>query len=104
MLNNDLKGLLGLCRRSGKLSLGHDASVAAIKKRKAYLAVTCNDSSERLKKEIADECGFNNRNVKYIDAPFDMKELSFAIGTRAGVFTVDDSGFAEKLYSIFTAN
>ncbi len=104
MLNNELRGLLGLCRKAGKLSLGHDASVTAIKQKKTYLAVTCSDASDRLKKEIADECSFNNRNVKYIDAPFDMKELSFAIGTRAGVFTVDDSGFAEKLYSIFTAN
>ncbi len=100
MITNELKGVLGLCRRAGKMSLGHDASVEMIKAKKSYLAITCSDSSERLKKEIADECSFDNRNIKYIDADFDMKELALTIGSRAGVITINDRGFAEKLYNL----
>lgn len=100
MITNELKGVLGLCRRAGKMSLGHDASVEMIKGRKAYLAITCSDSSERLKKEIADECSFDNRNIKYIDADFEMKELALTVGSRAGVITVNDRGFAQKLYNL----
>lgn len=100
MMTDNLKGILGLCRRAGKMSIGHDAAVSSIKNRKSYLGITCCDSSQRLKNEIKDECSFNNRNIPYIDADFDMKELSLCIGTRAGVISIDDRGFANKLYSI----
>lgn len=102
MMNNDVKGLLGLCRRAGKTVIGHDACVSSLKKRKAELAFTCSDSSVRLKKEILDECSFDNRNIKYIDAPFTMEELSFAIGTKAGVIVIEDRGFANKIYNCLT--
>ena len=102
MMAEKLKGLLGLCRRAGKLSVGHDASVTAIKGGKAFLAVTCADSSQRLKKEIADECAYNGRNVKYADSDFTMQELFTAIGAKAGVIAVEDSGFADRLYDYLT--
>ena len=101
-MNNELKGILGLCRRAGKICLGHDASVASIKQRKAFLAITCADTSDRLKKEIADECNFDSRKTKFLVAEFTMQDLGFAIGKKAGVFTITDEGFANKLYSILT--
>ena len=102
MMNNNLNGLLGLCRRANKLAIGHDAVITSIKQGKSFLAITCCDSSDRLKKEIADECSFKNRNIKYVEAPFTMSELGLAIGKKAGVISVDDEGFANKLYSIVT--
>lgn len=100
MITVNLKGLLGLCRRSGKMSLGHDAVVTAIKKRKTYLVFTCSDASERLKKEIKDECSFDGRNIKYIDAPFGTDELAFCISSKAKVISIDDQNFADKLITI----
>lgn len=97
MMTDKLKGLLGLARRAGKISVGHDAAVASVKQRKSYLAITCSDSSARLKNEISDECAFDKRNIRYIDADFTMEELSLAIGTRAGVISIDERGFAQKL-------
>lgn len=102
MMTNEVKGLLGLCRRANKIAVGHDAAVASIKSRKSYLAITCLDSSERLKKEISDECSFKNRSIRYADADFTMQELSSAIGTRAGVISIDDRGFAERLNKLLT--
>ena len=102
MMTDNLKGILGLCRRAGKMSIGHDAAVSSIKKRKAFLSITCCDTSERLKKEIEDECSYQNRNIPYVDANFDMKELSLCIGTRAGVISIDDRGFAQKLNTILS--
>ncbi len=102
MMTDNLKGILGLCRRAGKMSIGHDATVSSIKKRKAFLSITCCDSSERLKREIKDECAFEHRNIPYIDADFDMKELSLCIGTKAGVISIDDRGFANKLITILS--
>lgn len=100
MISDSLRGMLGLCRRAGKMSLGHDAVITSIKKRKAQLVITCCDTSERLKREMQDECSYDNRNIKYIDVSFNMKELSLCINARAGVISIDDSSFAEKLYSI----
>ena len=100
MITDNLKGLFGLCRRAGKMSLGHDAVVTSIKKRKAYLAITCSDASERLKREIMDECSFDGRNIKYIDASFEMAELALCISSKARVISIDDQGFAEKLITI----
>ncbi len=102
MISDNLKGILGLCRKAGKMSLGHDAAVTSIKKRKAKLVITCCDASDRLKNEIKDECTFDGRNIPYIDAPFEMKEFALCINARAGVVSIDDRGFAEKLYSIIT--
>ncbi len=102
MMTDNLKGFLGLCRKAGKMSLGHDAVITSIKKRKAKLVFTCCDASERLKNEMKDECSFDNRNIKYIDTSFTMKELSFCISSRAGVVSIDDYGFAEKLETILT--
>ena len=51
---------------------------------------------------MQDECSYDNRNIKYIDAPFCMKELSFCINARAGVISIDDYGFAQKLENIIT--
>lgn len=84
------------------MSLGHDATVTSIKKRKAQLVITCCDASDRLKNEMRDECTFDGRNIKYIDASFDMKELSLCISSRAGVISIDDQGFAKKLHFIIT--
>ena len=84
MMNNNFSGLLGLCRKACKMAIGHDAVIASIKQGKSKLAVTCRDASPRLKKEILDECNFNNRNIKYVDAPFTMSELGLAIGKKAG--------------------
>ena len=100
MITDNLKGLFGLCRRAGKMSLGHDAVVTSIKKRKAGLVFTCSDASERLKREIKDECSFDGRNIKYIDGTFKRDELSLCISSKAGVISIDDQGFAEKLITI----
>lgn len=102
MIADNLNGFLGLCRKAGKMAIGHDAAVTSIKQGKSRLALTCCDASERLKKEIADECSFNGRNIPYIDAPFTMNELALAIGKKAGVISVDEEGFAKKLNSIIT--
>lgn len=102
MAENKLKGHLGLCRRANKMSLGHDAAVTQIKKQKAFLAVCCKDSSERLIAEIRDECSFAGRNIRFITADITSEEIYFYIGAKSKVFTVDDIGFAEMLISDLT--
>ena len=76
MSENKLKGHLGLCRRAGKMSLGHVAAVT--------------------------QCSFENRNVTFITADITSDEIYFYIGAKPKVFTVDDKGFADMLISDLT--
>ncbi len=99
-----IKGLLGLCRRAGKISAGHDAAVASIKSRRARLALISSDCSDRLKKEIADECGFDGRGIPLACSGMTMEETAAAIGRKAGVITIDDDNFAERLYDLTGGN
>ena len=48
-MNDSALSLLGLCRKAGKLSLGHDACKASLNAGAASLCVICTDASERLK-------------------------------------------------------
>lgn len=102
MTDNKLKGHLGLCRRAGKMSLGHDATVSQIKNKKAHLVILCKDSSERLIKEIEDECTFNNRNIKSIKTELTSDDMYLIIGSKSKVFSIDDLGFANTLLKDLT--
>ena len=102
MADSKIRGHLGLCRRAGKMSLGHDAAVTQIKKRTAFLAVCCKDASERLIAEIHDECGFAGRNVHFITADITSDEIYYYIGAKPKVFTINDKGFADMLESDLT--
>ena len=52
MTNSKLLSLLGLAKKAGKLSLGHDAVIEAIGRRKAHLIVLAVDASERIEREM----------------------------------------------------
>ena len=89
--------LLGMCRKAGKLSCGHDSSLESIKSHKAALCVFSSDSSERLRKEIGRECEFRNSDAHLLTSEYDMNEIGRATGLRSAVLTVNDNGFADAL-------
>lgn len=89
--------LLGIARRAGKLSTGHDAAVSSVVKDAAKLCIVCCDASDRLKREFSHSCTFRGKNIPVIFAPFTSAELSGAIGIKAAVITVDDEGFAKRI-------
>ncbi len=97
-MNNKLKGILGICRKAGKMSIGHDAVIGSVKNGHAKLVICCADASQRLKREISDECSYMDRDVPYEEAAFDKNALSLAIGNPAAVISIDDAGFAKKVY------
>jgi ribosomal protein L7Ae-like RNA K-turn-binding protein len=87
--------LLGFARKAGRLAVGTAATVDAIKRKKAYLAITASDISEKSSKEIRFLC--EKHNVKFITPTFDTYEITGAIGTRAGIIAVLDEGFAAAI-------
>lgn len=91
-----LLSLLGMCRRAGKLSCGHDASIGSISRREAELCLLSSDSSERLQKELKREVDFHKKEIPVILTGFSMEDIKTATGLRSAVLTINDNGFAQS--------
>lgn len=85
---------LGLARKAKKLSLGFAAAKEACQAKKAELIIVGADVSAKSLKEITFFAG-QDVSVVRIDSTID--EISAAIGFRAGIIAVNDSGFAKAI-------
>lgn len=101
-MNDSALSLLGLCRKAGKLSLGHDACKAALNAGSASLCVICSDASQRLNDEITALA--ENAGVRIFDVSYSMMDIKNATAFKAAVFTVDDEGFSKTLIRKFNDN
>lgn len=101
-MDNKVSGFLGIARRASKLSLGHDASQAAIKDYKAKLCIVASDASDRLKNEFILLCNNTNGKAPLIITDYTMDEIGMCLGAKkTAVLTVDDFGFAQKIKTLF---
>lgn len=101
-MNPKFFNMLGLARRAGKFSGGHDAAFESIAKGKASACYLSADASERLKKEFQQTVVYGGRNVPLYELPCTMKELELYVGSKSAVFTVNDNGFANKLTELLS--
>ena len=90
-------GFIGLCRKAGKLSCGHDAVKETVIKSTAQLVFLAEDASERLFREMSHACSYNGKNIPIIRTKYKMADFAAGIGKGSGVFSVTDTGFATKL-------
>ncbi len=97
----EIMGFLGLSRRAGKLSCGHDAVIESIVKDKAELIILSSDASERLKNEIRHAATYGDRNIPVIETELLMQDFYQGIGKKSAVFSVTDKSFKEKLETLF---
>lgn len=98
--NPKLLSLLGICRRAGKLSCGHDAAVGSVKSRSAKLCLLSSDASPRLRKEMERETSFDERNIPVKTLFSTMNEIGKATGLKSAVVTVNDEGFAKTVLGL----
>lgn len=93
-MNDSALNLLGICRKAGKMSMGHDACKQALKFGSAQACFICSDASERLCGEITFLA--ENAEVQLYSLSYTMFDIRQATGFKASVFTVDDAGFAKS--------
>ena len=93
---NKISGMLGLCRKAGKLTMGFDMTADALEKGEAELLLIASDCSERTKRKIIEVAG----KVTVRELPLTMDEISFAVSKRSGVLAVCESGFAKKIIEL----
>ena len=92
--------LLGMCRRAGKLSCGHDGAIGSVRSKSAKLCLLSSDSSERLRKEIEREANFEGRNIPVVVLLSTMEDIRKATGLKSAVLSVNDEGFAKTMLGL----
>ena len=90
---NKTLSLLGICRKAGKLSVGHDMVFQSVRKGKAKLVVLTKDASPRHSREL--EAAEFAGSVITLEATADI--VGPAIGKRCCIFAVEDDGFAKAI-------
>ncbi len=94
-------GMLGLCRKAGKLSVGHDAVIQSIVTSQAKLCLLTADASQRLMNETSHSASFEGKSIPVIVTNLSMEDMYHAVGTKAAVLSVNDEGFAKKIMQLF---
>ena len=88
---------LGLCRRAGKLALGHDAVAEAVRTKTARLCLLTEDASPRHRRELENA----QNKVQIFDMHITAEELSYSIGKKVCVLAILDDGFAKAVTKQF---
>ncbi len=101
--NPKLLSLLGMCRKAGKLSCGHDGAIGSIRSRSAYLCLLSSDSSQRLRKETEREANFEGRNIPVKLLHSTMEDIRCATGLKSAVLSVNDEGFAKSMLGLLNS-
>ena len=93
-----LMNLLTICRKAGQLELGFDPMKEALASGKACAVITASDLSPKTEKEVRFFADKNNVPAEKSDIT--LNEAYRGFGKKAGIFTICDSGFAEKALGI----
>lgn len=86
-----LQGILTICRKAGKMSLGLSPCVEAVKRGRAKGVLVCSDISEKSGKEAQFQA--KRAKIPLLAMPYTRKELGQFIGMEAGVLAICDNGF-----------
>ncbi|MBR0412124.1 MAG: ribosomal L7Ae/L30e/S12e/Gadd45 family protein [Eubacterium sp.] len=92
--------MLGMARRAGRLSMGHDMALGAVKGGKAKLVVFASDISPRLVNEFERACKDGKSPIPCIQIEETINDLHRFLGYKAGVLTVDDINFSTRIYEL----
>ncbi|MBQ7202843.1 MAG: ribosomal L7Ae/L30e/S12e/Gadd45 family protein [Eubacterium sp.] len=101
-MNNSKKyiSLLGIARRAGKLSMGHDMALKSIKEQKAEIVIFASDISNRLVSEMQRAADSVKKEITCIKIEETIDEIHCLLGYKAGVLTVDDKNFSTRIYEL----
>ena len=98
MINNKILGLIGLAARARKVCYGADSVETELKKKKTYLIIVAEDSSDRTKNKFIKLCG--ELNVPIIIAG-SIDEISKAIGkSNKAIIGIEEINLSNEIQKI----
>lgn len=98
MNSSQVLSLMGVAKKAGKITVGHDAVSDSIKKHKSELVIIASDLSSRSKQDM-EQLTKKNR-VKLSEVKIKMNDMYKAVGNRTGIVSINDKGFAKKMTDI----
>lgn len=98
IVQSKLYGMLGLCSKAGKLSLGTEATEEAILKRKIYFIIIAENSSDKTREKFKSICEKNNIDFVVYGT---IEENSKAIGKdNKAILGIKDKNIANAIKKI----
>ncbi len=100
MNEEKLVGLLGMCRRAGRLTVGFDAVVALCREKQVLLMLSA-DASPRTERQLSFQAG----ETPVYRLPLDREQTAHAVGSSKpiAVLATTDPGFIRALSSLLTS-
>lgn len=97
-MNSKIAGLIGLCRRSGKLACGATAVETSIKRKSCYLVIIAEDCGESTMRKVTGLCDVCGLKYKIM---FNKDWLGDAAGLEGkAVVAVKSKDFAEGILKL----
>ena len=97
-MNSKVSGMIGLCIKSRKVSMGTDIVKKAIRQKKAKLVLLSDAASDRTKKDVADICC--HYQVDLICDDFSEIFYQLTSKDKMKVMSVNDEGFAKQIKNL----
>ncbi len=101
-MNDALISFLGLAKKAGKLSYGHDRTLELINSKKCELIVFASDYSSKQAEDIKLACKQNN--IKMFKLKHSMKDLVSITSNLSGVLALKDKNFCKKTKRLIEQN
>lgn len=100
MQKNKLLSMLGIAKRAGAVSMGHDAAVHSVFSKKAKLLLLAADVSERSKRDMRITAEKQFGSLPVIEADITIDEIGSACGYKAGILTVNNAEISKRIISL----
>lgn len=98
-----LLNLLGLAKKAGRLAVGTENTIEAVRKGKSFLVVASESASDGTKKIISDKTAFYKTEAVFI--PVDTAAFGKAFGkTATACVSINDKGFASAVKKLLGGN
>lgn len=97
MPNKKYLSMLGMARRAGKLSMGHDMALKAVMEHKTDLVIFASDVSKRLVEEFRVATEKSKKDIAIFQLDETINDIHRALGYKAGVITVNDINFSGRI-------
>ncbi len=100
MQKNKLLSLLGMAKRAGALSMGHDTAVNSVFSKKAAVLVLASDISERSKRDMHITAQKHYASLPVVEPDITIDEIYSACGYKAGILTVNNAEMGKRIVTL----
>ena len=96
---NKFLNFIGICKKSGKISLGFDSCLDSVKKNHSFLILFASDLSEKTFKKFNEE--IEKFEIEKININLNMEDLYTILKRNVGIISINDKILAEKVKNLY---